>query len=187
MRGYGRIEKARLGGLCLAGTATAYVMRRAAAAGREGEAAIETAEVLQGGLDGGREVTAAGSGGTMVPDKRRETMVYEGGIVGEGEAVGDGEPDAQGGEGARRAWAGRGSYPDGARNNHTGGHSTVDEGGGCAGHYLEGPPSCCGGSCQLSQVWIQGPEGLCQQRVGWMEDLQRAVQGVWGAPMGAWW
>ena len=187
VRGCGRIEKARLRGFYLAGTAAAYMERRAADAGREGEAAVETAEVLQGGLDGGREVSAAGSRGTKVPDERRETMVNEGGAVEEGDVVGAGGPDAQGGEGARSAMARRGSYPDGARNNHTGGHTAVAEGGGCTRPHLEGPSSCCGGSCQLSQVWIQGPEGWCQQHVGGMEDVQRAVQGVWRAPMGVWW
>ena len=73
--------------------------RRAAAARPEGKAAVETAEVLQGGIDGGCGVTTAGCGGTKVPGERTETMAYEGGTVGEGEPVGAGGPDAQGGEG----------------------------------------------------------------------------------------
>ena len=56
-------------------------------------------------------------------------MEYEGGTVGKGGEVGAGGPDAQGGEGARRAGARRGSYPAGAQNNHTGGHSAVADGG----------------------------------------------------------
>ena len=187
VRGSRRIEKARLRGLYLGGTAPAYVERQAAEGGREGEAAVETAEVLPGRFDGGREVTAAGSGGTKVMDERLETMGNAGGKVGEGDMVGAGGPKAQGGEGTRRARARRGSYLDGARNNHTGRHTPVAEGGACGGPYLEAPVSWCGGSCQLSQVWIHATEGCCQRRADRMEDLQRAVHGVGGAPMGAWW
>ena len=114
LRGFGRIEKARLRGLYVAGAAAAYLERRAADAGREGEMALETTEVLQGGLHGGREVTATGREGTKVQDERRENRVTEGGTVGEEDVVGAGRPGTQGGEGDRRAAARRGSYPDGA-------------------------------------------------------------------------
>ena len=138
-------------------------------------------------MDAGREVTATGSEGTKVHNEWWETRVNKGGTVGEDDVVGAGGLGTQGREGDRRAGARRGSYFDGARNNHTGGHTAVAEGGGCAGPYLEAPLSCCGGSGQLSHVWMHGREGWCQQHVGGMEDLQRAVQGVWGAPMGARW
>ena len=143
----------------MAGSAAAYVERLAAAARRAGDAAVKTAEVVQGGFDEERPLIAAGSRGTKVPDEQRETMEYEGGAVGKAGEVGAGGLDAQGGEGARRAGARRKSYPAGAQNNHTVGHSAVGEGGGYAGPYSEGPPSCCGRSCQLARVWVQGPEG----------------------------
>ena len=85
VRGSRRIEKARLRGLYVAGTAAAYMECRAAAARREGDSAVETAEVLQGAADEERPVTAAGSRGPKVPDEQRETMEYKGGI--EGKAV----------------------------------------------------------------------------------------------------
>ena len=78
VRGSGQIEKAHFRGLYVAGTATACMQWRAADAGREGEAAVETAEVLQGGLDGGREVTATDSGGTRVQEELRDPKVNEG-------------------------------------------------------------------------------------------------------------
>ena len=94
--------------------------------------------------------------------------------------VGAGRRGTRGGEGDRRAGARRKSYPDGARNNHTGGHTAVAEGGGCTRPYLEAPLSRCGGSGWLSQMWVQGPEGWCQLRVGGMDDLHGAVWEAWG-------
>ena len=187
VRGSGRIEKARLRGLYVAGSTADYLGSLAAAARREGDAAVEAAEVVKDGLDEERRVTAAASREAEVTDEQRETMEYEGGMVGKDGEVGATGPDAQGGEGARRAGARRGSYPAGAQNNHTGGQSAVAEGGGCAGPYLEGPPSCCGGSRQLVRVWLQGSGGWCQRHVGGMDGLQRAVHTVWGAPVGTWW
>ena len=187
VRGSGWMEQAQLWGLYVTGAAGAHLERRAADKGREGEMAVDTAKVLQGALGGGREVTATGREGNKVQDERREPKVTEGGTEGKEDVVGAGRPGTQGGEGDLRAGARRGSYPDGARNKHAGGHTAVAEGGGCARPYLEAPLSCCKRSGQLSHVWVQGPEGWCQQRVGGMDDLHRAVQGVWGAPMGAWW
>ena len=69
-----------------------------------------------------------------------------------------------------------GSYPAGAPSNHTGGHSAVAEGGGCAGPYVEGLPSCCRGSRPLVRVWLQGLEGWCQWRLGGMG----AASGAYG-------
>ena len=40
-------------------------------------------------------------------------------------------------------------FPDGDRNKHTGGHTAVAEGGGCAGPYPEAPLSRCGGPGRL--------------------------------------
>ena len=171
----------------LRGRLRSRVFGEAAAARREGDAAVEAAEVGKGGLDKERPATVAARREAAVPDEQRETMEYEGGTGGEDGEVGAGGPDAQGGVGARRAGAKRGSYPAGAANNHTGGHSAVAEGGGCAGPYLEGLPSCCGGSRQLVRVWLQGPERWCQWHVGGMDGLQRAVHTVWGAPVGTWW
>ena len=39
---------------------------------------------------------------------------------------------------------GRGSYPDGERDKHAGGHTAVAEGGGGAGPYLEASLNCHG-------------------------------------------
>ena len=186
LRGSGRIEKARLWGLYVAASAAGYLGSLAAVARREGDAPDEDAEVGKGGLDEERPATVAARREAAVSDEQRETKEYEGGTGGEDGEVGAGGPDAQGGEGARRAGATRGSYPAGAPNNHTGGHSAVPEEGGCAGPYLEGLPSC-GGSRPLVRVWLQGPEGWCQWRVGGMDGLQRVVHTVWGAPVGTWW
>ena len=154
VRGSGRIKKARLRGLCVAGSATDYLGRREAAARREGDAAVETAEVVKDELHEQRTVTASGSREAKLPDEQRETMKYEGGTVGKAGEVGARGPDVQGGKGARRARATRGSYPAGAQNNYTRGHSAVAEGAGCAGPYPEGPLSCRGDSRQLARVWV---------------------------------
>ena len=159
MRGAGRIEQARFRGLYVTGTAAAYLERRAAEEGRERAKAVETAEVLHSGRGGGREETVTGSKGNEVQGELRGTRVAEGDIEGNEGVVGAGRLGTQGGEEDRRARARRGSHPDGARNNHT----AVAEGDGCARPYLRAPPSRCGGSGRLSQVWVQGPEGWCQR------------------------
>ena len=192
MGGFGRIEMARLRGLYVAGSAADYSGSLAAAAKREGHAAVEAAEVVKGGHEEGRPAAVAASRVAAVPDEQRETTEFEGGTGGGGAGAEDGEvgaggPDAQGGEGPQRAVARRGSYPAGAQNNYTGGHSAVAEGGGCAGPYPEGLSNCCGASRQLVTAWLQGPEGWCEWHVGGMDRLQRAVHTVWGAPVGTWW
>ena len=96
-------------------------------------------------------------------------------------------PGTQGGEGDRRAGARRGNYPDGALNNHTGGHSAVAEGGGCARPHQDGLPTGCGGPRPLVRVWLKGPGGWCQRQVEGMDGLKQAVGRVWGAPAGDWW
>ena len=105
---------------------------------------------------------------------------------GEGEE-GTRGPDTQGGEGDRRAGARRGNYRDGALNNHTGGHSAVAEGGGCARPHLDGLPTGCEGPRPLVRVWLKGPGGWSQRQVEGMDGLKQAVGRVWGAPEGDWW
>ena len=100
---------------------------------RAGDAAVGAAGARKDKVgEEGRAVVEARRE-TGAQDEQRENMGCAYGTGrGEGEegASGSGAPS---GEGARRAGARRGNYPDGASNNHTGGHSAVAEGGGCAG------------------------------------------------------
>ena len=103
---------------------------------RAGDAAVGAAGARKGGVgeEGQAAVEARREAGAQ--DEQRENT---GCAYGRGRGVGEEGargPGAQGGEGARRAWARRGNYPDGAINNHTGGHSAVAEGGGCARPHL---------------------------------------------------
>ena len=123
--------------------------------------AVETAEVLHSGRGGGQEGTVTGGKGNEAQGELRGTRVAEGDTEGNESVARAGRLGTQGGEEDRRARARRGSHPDGARNNHTGGHTAVAEGDGCARPHLEAPLSRCGGSGWLSQVWVQGPEGWC--------------------------
>ena len=160
----------------------------------QGEYERSAEDAAVGAAGAGRR--GVGEGGQAAVEARREAGAQDeqrentGCAYGKGRGEGGegtGGPGAQGGEGARRVGARRGNYPDGALNNHTGGHSAVTEGGGCAGPHLEGLPSCCGGPRPLVRVWLQGPGGWCQRQVGGMDGLQRAVRSVWGAPAGEWW
>ena len=154
---------------------------------RAEDAAVGVAGARKGGVGekGQAAVEARREAGAQDEQRENARCAYGTGR-GEGEEGARG-PGTQGREGARRAGARRGNYPDGALNNHTGGHSAVAEGGGCAGPHLEGLPSCCGGPRPLVRVWLQGPGGWCQRQVGGMDGLQRAVSSVWGAPAGEWW
>ena len=133
---------------------------------RAGDAAVGAAGAGKGGIgEEGQAAVEARREARAQDEQQENTGCAYGTGWGEGEEGARGA-GAQGGEGARRAGARRGNYPDGALNNHTGGHSAVAEGGGCAGPYLEGPPSCCGGPRPLVRVWLQGPGGWCQRQVG---------------------
>ena len=181
--GVSRIEVNKMWGLCLTGGAA--IGRGRASSGnatdgggvdgavesvsqdeyerRAGDAAVGAAGARKGGTgEGGRAaIEARREAGAM--DEQGECTGCAGGTGrGEGEEGASG-PGAQGGEGDRRAGAKRGNYPDGALNNHTGGHSAVAEGGGCARPHLKGLPSCCGGPRPLVRVWLQGPGGWCQR------------------------
>ena len=205
--GVTRIEMSKMWGSCLTGGAVFSPSR--ASSGNEmdgGGVHREVESVSQGEYGRSAEDAAVGvagagrggvgEGGRAAVEARREDGAQDeqqeskGCSYGKGQGEGGegtGGPGAQGGEGARRAGARRGSYPDGALNNHTGGHSAVAEGGGCAGPHLEGLLSCCGGPRPLVKVWLQGPRGWCQRQVGGMDELQRTVRSVWGAPAGEWW
>ena len=154
--------------------------------GHKGDAAGWDAGARKGGMaEGGRDAVKAWEGtGTM--DEQGESMGCDCG-TGRGEEEGAWGPDIQGGEGDRRAGARRGNYPDGALNNHTGGHSAVAEGGGCARPHLDGLPTGCGGPRPLVRVWLKGPGGWSQRQVEGMDGLKQAVDRVWGAPEGDWW
>ena len=97
VRGSGRIEKARLRGLYVAGSAADYLGSLAATARREGDETDKDAEVGKGGLDEERPATVAARREAAVPDEQRETMEYEGGKGGGDGEVGAGGPDTQGG------------------------------------------------------------------------------------------
>ena len=155
--------------------------------GHEGDAAGWAAGARKGGrAEGGRDAVEAREETGAMDEQGECTGCDCGTGRGEGEE-GTGGPGAQGREGDRRAGARRGNYPEGALNNHTGGHSAVAEGGGCARSHLDGLPTCCGGPQPLVRVWLQGPGGWCQRQVEGMDGLKQAVGRVWGAPAGDWW
>ena len=84
------------------------------------------------------------------------------------------------GHGDRGERAKRGSYPDGERNKHAGGHCAVAEGSGGTGPYLMASLNYRGSPDRPTLVWVQGPESWCQWQVRSVGDLNIAVMEIWG-------
>ena len=128
VRGARRIEEARFRGFNVTGTATAYLERRAAEEGRERTTAVETSVVLHIGRGGGREGTVTGVKGNEVHGRLRGTRVAERVTKGNESVAGASRLGTLGGERDRGSRARRGTHPDNARNNHTGGHTALARG-----------------------------------------------------------